>query len=245
MSDTDPVWKQETVARDFVQRRRAAIPLADEQLDVMLRVLTALGRPVARFADLGCGAGRLSHALLDRFSDAAGTLVDFSDAMLAAAGEAFASRADQVTIVQGDLGDPAWVDAVRARGPYDAIVSGYAIHHVSDARKRHLYGEIFGLLHPGGVFVNVEHVASASAALQAAWWELFADRLYAAERETGQGRTREAIGRDVAASPAREADCLAPVEAQCDWLRAAGFQDVDCYFKIFEMAVFGGRRPAT
>jgi hypothetical protein len=28
------------------------------------------------------------------------------------------------------------------------------------------------------------------------------------------------------------------------WLREIGYVDVDCYFKSFEFAVFGGRRPA-
>lgn len=35
----------------------------------------------------------------------------------------------------------------------------------------------------------------------------------------------------------------APVEDQCDWLREIGYEGVDCYFKIFEPAVFGGRKP--
>jgi len=43
--------------------------------------------------------------------------------------------------------------------------------------------------------------------------------------------------------PDKEANILAPVELQCNWLRKIGFEDVDCYFKIFELAVFGGRRP--
>ncbi len=33
----------------------------------------------------------------------------------------------------------------------------------------------------------------------------------------------------------------APVEAQCDWLRTAGFVDVDCFYKSWRFAVFGGR----
>ena len=42
--------------------------------------------------------------------------------------------------------------------------------------------------------------------------------------------------------PDRAANILAPVEEQCGWLRALGFQDVDCYWKYFELAVFGGFR---
>ncbi len=41
----------------------------------------------------------------------------------------------------------------------------------------------------------------------------------------------------------RAANILAPVEDQCRWLRAIGFRDVDCYFRIYELAVFGGRKP--
>ena len=36
---------------------------------------------------------------------------------------------------------------------------------------------------------------------------------------------------------------LPPVETQCDWLRDIGFKRVDCYQKLFELAVFGGTRP--
>jgi tRNA (cmo5U34)-methyltransferase len=35
---------------------------------------------------------------------------------------------------------------------------------------------------------------------------------------------------------------LAPVEAQCQWLRDIGFRDADCFFKVFELALFGGRK---
>jgi tRNA (cmo5U34)-methyltransferase len=40
-----------------------------------------------------------------------------------------------------------------------------------------------------------------------------------------------------------EVNKLAPVEEQCNWLRQIGFSDVDCYFRILEIALFGGRKP--
>ena len=38
----------------------------------------------------------------------------------------------------------------------------------------------------------------------------------------------------------RPANILAPVEDQCRWLREIGFRDVDCFWKYFELAIFGG-----
>jgi len=36
---------------------------------------------------------------------------------------------------------------------------------------------------------------------------------------------------------------LAPVEDQCRWLHTIGFAEMDCYFKIYELAVFEGQKP--
>jgi len=133
------------------------------------------------------------------------------------------------------------VEAVRAVAPFDLIVSSYAIHHLGDARKRALYGEIRDLLAPGGWFLNVEHVASASPWVERCADELVLDSLHAFQAAQGSTRTRAAVAAEYHARPDKAANILAPVERQCDWLRELGFADVDCFFKVFELAVFGGR----
>lgn len=51
-----------------------------------------------------------------------------------------------------DLATPAWHGPLN--GPFHAAVSGFALHHLPDERKRQLCGEVFGLLRPGGLFLN-------------------------------------------------------------------------------------------
>jgi len=39
----------------------------------------------------------------------------------------------------------------------------------------------------------------------------------------------------------RSTTILAPVEDQCRWLHSIGFAEMDCYFKIYELALFDGQ----
>jgi hypothetical protein len=43
--------------------------------------------------------------------------------------------------------------------------------------------------------------------------------------------------------PDKDANKLLSVETQCAWLREIGYEEVDCYFRVYELAVFGGRKP--
>lgn len=236
----DTVWQDRALVEKFLGGVRAGIPFAAEQIDVMLRVLRACGRPVRRFADVGCGDGALAQAVLSRWPDAQAVLVDFSEPMLEQARKRLHAFGEQVAFVPGDIAARDWA---KGLSPFDAVVSGFCIHHQPDARKREIYREIYDLLQPGGCFVNVEHVASPSKRIEEAHNDLFIDALSAFHARKGQAKPRETIARDYVHRPDRKANILASAEDQCRWLREAGFGHVDCYFKCFELAVFGGMRP--
>lgn len=144
-----------------------------------------------------------------------------------------------------DFSGAGWVDEVRDWAPFDAIVSGFAIHHQPDDVKRRIYGDIYGLLAPGAPFVHIEHVASASPWIGRQFDELLVDRMHDYDRSIGGGRTRDQVAHEYVYRPDKAANILAPLEEQLAWLRAAGFTDVDCLFKIYELAVFAGRRPES
>ncbi len=238
----DVVWQNGDLVRTFLDGVRGGIPFAAEQIEVMLRVVGTRAVPVAAFLDLGCGSGVLAAALRGRYPRAEATLVDFSEPMLAAARASLGAFRPEPQFVLADFGVPTWVTAIDDRAPFDAVVSGYAIHHQPDGRKRALYGEIFELMAPGGVFVNIEHVASVSPWGAALADEAFVDALADFHVRAGTGLGRAEVAARYVHRPDKAANILAPVETQCAWLREIGFVDVDCWFKHFELAVFGGRR---
>lgn len=238
----DTVWQSPALARMFLNDVRGAIPGADEQLRVVQLLGQSLGRPVESFLDLGCGNGVLGAAILQVFPDALGVFVDFSREMIKSACGAL-GQGDARVYLELDYGAKGWAKPVEEFGPFDMIVSGFSIHHQPDDRKRELYGEIFDLLAPGGVFVNVEHVSPTSTSGRRLFDEHFIDSMYALERDQGGARSREQIAHEYHGRTDKEANILAPVEVQCDWLRQLGYADVDCHFKIYELAVFAGRRP--
>ena len=242
-SAVNEVWKNDWVVRRFLEGVRGGVPYANDQLDVMLRLLDATGQPISTFLDLGSGSGLLAIAILTRHPEAKATLVDFSEPMMDAARDLLGEDTILPSFVLADLGSPDWVQAVAGDAPYDAIVSGFAIHHLPNERKSSLYREVLPLLRPGAFFINVEHVASASPWVEQVWDDAIIDSLAEYNERQRTGKQRAAIEKEYRERPDANANVLAPVSEQLAWLRDVGFTDVDCFFKYFELAVIGGRRP--
>ena len=202
---------------------------------MLRRLLARHERPIARFLDLGCGAGAMSELLLSALPDSKGVLVDFSEPMLERAAVQLVGYGGRWQAVGGDLNDPAWRHALPA-GRYDAIVSGLAIHHLPSERKRTLFAELLPLLEPGGMFVNMDYVA-IDGPLRGLFDEEMLAAAVRAERESGGTHSEHEVDLE------DDDDRPDTVEDQLRWLRDAGFEQVEVHFKWAEAAVYGGARP--
>lgn len=141
-----------------------------------------------------------------------------------------------------DFATPQWLDSVASYKPFDVVVSGFAIHHQTNDRKKTLYAEIYDLLSTSGVFLNLENVTSYTPAGEKLFNEFFVDHLHDFHAKSEPEASREKIADTYYNRSDKKENILAPVEKQCRWLREIGFQDVDCFFKVFELALFGGRK---
>lgn len=222
MTDTISVF--EAHAESYERERRRLIPPFDAFYGTAVEALGIAGRPLHRVLDLGAGTGLLARRIAAAYEDAQLTLLDGSPAMLERARSALGARASYVS---GDLADPL------PEGPWDAVVSALAIHHLGDDAKADLFARVHAALMPGGMFINAEQVAAPTG--------LFADA-YAAWHEEGARRCG-ATDEEWQASVLRMGqDRTATVERHLIWMREAGFADADCLFKDRCFAVLCARR---
>ena len=192
-------------------KRADKFPHRVEGESALLEEIPATAR---RVLDLGSGDGRVLDLVLRTCPNATGVALDFSPAMLDQLRARFQQN-QRVQMVSHNLELP-----LPDLGKFDVIVSSFAIHHVAHERKRQLYGEIWNLLEPTGVFCNLEHVASPTAHLHTRFLEAFG---ITPDQEDPSNK-------------------LLDVETQLGWLREIGFYDVDCLWKWRELALLFGRK---
>jgi tRNA (cmo5U34)-methyltransferase len=217
------VWNAIT----YDSERRRLVPCFDEFYGSAADLVARCFPSSPRILDLGAGTGILSAAIVDRVGPPARlTLLDVSADMLDLAATRLA-RCHPEIVVQP-------LTEELPSGPFDAVVSALAIHHLSDDEKRILYGDIFSVLSPGGIFINAEQVVGKSTRLQ----KLFEATHLDAARRLGSSDA-EIDG----AMERMSYDRCATVADQITWLEQAGYEDAECFFRSFRFAVFGGWRP--
>ena len=213
MNITGPVnlWTSSEHVSDYLERADQISHRTEGEASLLEFIAVS----TRRILDLGTGDGRLLALVRQRHPDTEAVAVDFSPAMLDAVSKRFAGDS-RVTVVDHNMDSP-----LPSLGRFDAVISSFAIHHLVHERKRALYAEVYRLLNEGGVFCNLEHVASPTQQLH--------------------GEFLRRIGFTVETED--PSNKLLDVATQLRWLREIGFTDVDCQWKWRELALLAGTRP--
>src|SRR4030095_5043040 len=141
------------------------------------------------------------------------------------------------------LSSSGWLKTLGLTSDFDVILGGSTLETLSAPRKRELFDEIMELLQPGGVFLSIESLPSATR-----WTGTFPDDL----------RIQAVFGAALAADPSASRNAIpkrhfeeipeppdassVPLEVHLDWLKEAGFACVDCYLATGGQVVYGGQK---
>lgn len=121
------------------------------------------GRPDPLVLDLGCGPGSLAVRLLRRLPQATVVAIDADPLTLALGRAAFGDVAG-LEFRDVDLRASGWSAGLQLSRQPDAAVSTTALHWLTQPALAALYAELAGLLRPGGVLLNGDHLSEDDAA---------------------------------------------------------------------------------
>ena len=208
------LWSEAEHARDYLARRKD-LP---HRLDGYAALLEFLPAAPRRILDLGTGDGELLARVrrrAPRRGGRRGRLLG-RDARSGACPLRRRRRGDR-----RDARSRRHAPRVRGAPSTPSCRPSPSITSTTPASAP-LYGEVYERLAPGGVFCNLEHVASPTPELHEAFLQALGSSI---ERDDPSNK-------------------LLDVATQLAWLRAIGFEQVDCHWKWREMALLAGVRPA-
>jgi tRNA (cmo5U34)-methyltransferase len=137
-----------------------------------------------------------------------------------------------------DLFEPSWLP--KELGSFDAVVTSSCLHNLRDfGRIAEIYGEVRGRLKPCGVFLNLDLVNAPTSGLEQRYVTAAAARR---QRAGTSGTDVAAMVRRGGRSSAEGVTGPFPanLEQHLAALAAAGFEDIDCFWKELRRALFGG-----
>ena len=215
-------------AQDYDRTRRQYIPCFDDFYGTALQLLPPTARVAHACVGLGAGTGLFAGLARPLLPNARFTLCDISENMLTQARRRFANDA-QVDYLIAD-----YVDGALA-GEYDVIMSALSIHHTPHGKLPGVFAKVHGALKAGGIFINADQALGSTPANE----DAYEQQWLAGVRAKGCTEADIAIAQE-----RKKADKTATMEQQLMWMREAGFQNVDCWYKHHRFAVYSGERLA-
>ena len=238
-------WNVADYAAGFDAAAHHIHPYYLEMQQHVLELIEPQARQGGMLLDLGGGSGRLAALALERFPKLRAVLLDQSAPFLEIAQQRLANFGERATCVQARLQDD-WFKTLTE--PPIAITSMSAIHHLDAGEKRELYARCYQALAPGGILPNADEIRPASdddylSALRN-WAEhkhqIVRDGLVDEPVRELLDRWEERNVKNFSHPRTSGDDCHETVAAQLDYLRDAGFVEVDAPWQRAMWAIMRG-----
>lgn len=242
----DAVWKSEQGVSSWAATASAREAERGAHRRFLAELLPVTDDEEFVFVELGAGTGAAARAILDRYTHARAVLADYSVQMMEQGHRELTAYAGRYTYVEFDLLDNTWPTALTDRSGEGSVlasnepavvISSLCVHHLPDERKKQLFAEILDFLPAGGWYLNYDPVAPSDAAVDEAWLRA-GDRRDPSAAAKRAHRTPEELARYE-----NHVRHISGLDRQIEFLRVAGFEGVDVYWKQLDHAIFGGRKP--
>jgi SAM-dependent methyltransferase len=150
-------------ARAWIERwdaqQQAYLPDREDRFIAMIdAVEEAAGRPDPLVLDLGSGPGSLAVRLLRRMPGATVVALD-ADPLLLALGSSGWRDLAGLRFADVDLRSAGWSAGLGLDRQPDAAMSTTALHWLTQSALAGLYAELAGVLRPGGLLLNGDHLS--------------------------------------------------------------------------------------
>jgi tRNA (cmo5U34)-methyltransferase len=217
----------EKEAEVFDSLIRTLIPYYEDMIHSLVYALPFHEKMMIKVLDLGCGTGNISMILKERFPKAHITCVDLAKNMIEMA-RIKLSPYNNVGFLIADFRD------LDFNEEYDAVISSLALHHLQPEEQKLFYNKIKGYLKESGVFYNADNIMGSTEHLNQVYLDKWVEFML-------RSHSKEEIEK-IWLPKHYEEDFPVPLLSHIQWMRNAGFQDVDVVWKYYMFAVYGGRK---
>lgn len=237
----EPGWGEDD-SNAYRQIAHYAVPERERQIEIVMALVRA-AEAEGDALDLCCGEGLLTEAIMTALPDVRLLAYDGSETMLAET-KRRAPDPDRLTTKLIDLTASDWRSF---EAPLRAVVSSLAIHHLDDQDKRGLFADLYAALSPGGVLVIADLIKPARPVGDDIAAKLWDDEVK--RRSLELDGTLAGFDAFVAAEwnyyqykDENTIDKPSLICEQIDWLREAGFSNVDIHWMVAGHAIVSGWR---
>jgi tRNA (cmo5U34)-methyltransferase len=213
------------LASEYDELKLRVIPGYRQVQNLALRYAGA--NPRQRVLELGCGTGEWASVFFRNHPEAEYVAVEFSPNMRRLASTRLSAYSSRLELLDQDL------NASLPEGPFDLIVSFFAIHHVEN--KQRLVQDVFASLAPGGLFLYADITIAPDPGLERSFLDGWVAFMH------GAGLDTERIPHVLADH--RENDIAEPSSTQLSYLRAAGFAPAEVIWSWEKFALFYAAKP--